>query len=149
MVFKIPEEREFRLVVDGLYDEIANRTLPFSLEIDVEAFDDYSFPNNCAYFDYYVTFRVIGQMEYFLEMSYDNYDPSEGTWQFSYCNIFESEVESSDVIYDLFVQISWKEEWKEEENEEEENEEDQYVCITEVVVWVEYRDSNGYCGVFL
>ena len=142
MVFKIPEEREFRLVVDGLCDEHTNRTLPFSLEIDVEAFDSYSFPDNCDYFDYLVSFRVIGQMEYFLEMSHDNYDydPLEDTWQFSYCNIFDSELESSDPIYDLFVQIRWK---------EEENEEDQYMCFTEVVVWVEYRDSNGYCGVFL
>jgi len=140
MVFEIPEEKEFRLVVDGLYNELTNKSLPFSLEIDCEAFDSYSFPNNCAYFDYSVSFRVIDRMEHFIQMSYDSYDLLENAWQFSYCNIFNSEIGSSDTIYDLFVQIIWR---------EEKNEDDQYIFVSEVIVWVEFRDHNGDCGFFL
>ena len=140
MVFRIPEERKFCLVVEGLYDERTNRTLPFSLEIDFKVLDRYSFSRDYPYLDYSVSFRVIGRTEHFIPMSYDHYDPFENTWQFSYCNIFKSKIESFDTIYDLFVQIAWVEE-KEENN--------QYIPVSVVYVWVDFQDPNGDIGVFL
>jgi len=139
MVFRIPEEREFRLVVEGLYDERTNRALPFSLEIDCKVLDRYSLSRDYPYFDYSVSFRVIGKTDYFIPMSYDSYDPFENTWQFSYCNIFKSKIESTDIIYDLFVQIAWVEE-REGNN--------RYISVSVVYVWVEFQDPNGDVGVF-
>jgi len=140
MVFRIPEERQFRLVVEGLYDEHTNRTLPFSLEMDFKVLDRYSLSGDYPYFDYSVSFRVIDRTKHFIEMSYDHYDPFENTWQFSYCNIFKSKIESLDTIYDLFVQIAWV---------EERDENSQYIFVSVVYVWVEFQDPSGDFGVFL
>jgi len=140
VVFRIPEEREFRLIVEGLSDERTGRTLPFSLEIDCKVLDRYNFSRDYPYFDYSVSFRVIGRTEHFIPLSYDHYDPFENTWLFSYSNIFKSKIEGSDTIYDLFVQIAWLEE-KEGDS--------QYVSVSVVYIWVEFQDPNGDIGVFL
>lgn len=140
VVFRISEEREFRLIVEGLSDERTGRTLPFALEIDCKVLDRYNFSSDYPYFDYSVSFRVIGRTEHFIPVSYDHYDPFENTWLFSYSNIFKSKIESSDTIYDLFVQIAWLEE-KDGDN--------QYVFVSVVYIWVEFQDPNGDIGVFL
>ena len=140
MVFRIPGEREFCLVVEGLCDEITNRTLPFSLKVDCKLLNRYSLSGNYPYFDYSVSFRVIDLTQHFIQMSYDHYDFVRKIWQFSYSNILNSDAESFDTIYDLFVQISWK---------EERNEDSEYISVSEVAVWVESKDPNGDFGLFL
>jgi len=140
MVFRIPEERDFRLVVEGLYDERTNRTLPFSLEIHCKLLDRYNLSTHYPYFDYSVSFRVIDKEENFIQMSYDHYDFARNIWQFSYFNIFKSEVGCFDTIYHLFVQINWV---------EERGEDNKYTPVSLVYVWVEFQDSTEDSGVFL
>jgi len=140
VVFRISEEREFRLIVEGLSDECTGRTLPFALEIDCKVLDRYNFSRDYPYFDYSVSFRVIGRTDHFIPMSYDHYDPFENTWLFSYSNIFKSKIEGSDIIYDLFVQISWI---------EERDENNQYISFSLVYVWIKFQEPSGDFGVFL
>jgi hypothetical protein len=139
MVFRIPEAKEFCLLVEGLYHEPTKRVLPFSLEIDCKLFDRYSLSRQYPYFDYLVGFKVVGRGEIFMQMSLDYYDFVKNIWQFSYRNMFNSEIESSDTTYHLFVQISWV---------EERNENNQYIDVSEVCVWVEFQDPSGDCGTF-
>ena len=140
MIFRIPEEKEFRLVVEGLYNELTNQTLPFFLEIDCKVLDRCSLSNLYPYFDYSVSFKVVGRTEHFIQMSLDHYDPLENIWLFYYGNVLQSEIGSSDAVYDLFVQISWI---------EERDESNQYVPFSVVYVWVEFQDSGGDSGMFL
>ena len=140
MVFRIPEEREFLLVVEGLYDERTNQTLPFSLEIYCKLLDRYSLSKHYPYFDYSVSFRVIDKEENFIQMSYDHYDFASNIWQFSYFNIFKSEVGGSGTSYHLFVQINWV---------EERGEDNEYTLVSLVYVWVEFQDPSEDSGVFL
>jgi hypothetical protein len=139
MIFRIPEEREFRLLVDGLYYEPTNQFLPFSLEIDCKLLNRYSFSVHYPYFDYSVSFRVIDLMENFIQMSYDHYDFARNIWQFSYHNILGSQAGSCNTNYHLFVQISWL---------EERGDNNQYILVSEVCVWVEFQDPSGGCGTF-